>query len=43
MIKEIMVASVKEGKFEVRNVNNIFHTSIYSVGRKFKENQIICH
>ena len=31
------------GRFEVNNVNDIFYTSIYSVEKKFKENQIICH
>ena len=29
-----MVASVKEGKFEVNNVNDTFYTSIYSVEKK---------
>lgn len=43
MVKETMVASVKKGKFEVNNVNNTFYPSIYSVEKKFKENQIICH
>lgn len=32
-----MVASVKEEKFEVRNVNNTFHTSIFSVGKNGKK------
>lgn len=32
-----MVASVKEGKFEVNNVNDAFYTSIYSVEKILKK------